>query len=103
MANYIVMVRNGGSCAEFPVSGTEAAWEAYRKAYDLCELVNGACDLVDADTGEVIECDGYECDEDFWIESTEVVDDNDDDRYYEEDWDIECGFDPYEGCYTYDC
>lgn len=21
----------------------------------------------------------------------------------EDDWDDDCGFDPYEGCYTYDC
>ena len=104
MANYIVMVRNGGQSVEFPVSGTEAAWEAYRKAYDLCELVNGACDLIDADTGEVIECYGYECDEDFWIESTESTnDDYYDDHYYEEDWGQEIGFNPYMGAYDFDC
>lgn len=42
-------------------------------------------DVLDMDTGEVV-ADRYSFDE--------VGDD---------DWDREMGFDPYEGCYTYDC
>ena len=39
-----------------------------------------------------------------WHIFTEEVDENEDeedDHFYEPD--IECGFDPYDGCYTYDC
>lgn len=46
-----------------------------------------------------------EWDEDDVVEDWEVfieeVDEDDDDHFYEPD--IECGFDPYLGCYTYDC
>jgi hypothetical protein len=35
-----------------------------------------------------------------WHIFTEEVDEDDDDHFYEPD---ECGFDPYMGCYTYDC
>ena len=31
-----------------------------------------------------------------------VLDDEDEDEFYE-DYDLVMGFDPYEGCYTYDC
>ena len=55
------------------------------------------------DDGLVAEFDTFEeaeafiasqnCPDDFWVSS----DDEPDDCY------DECGFDPYEGCYTYDC
>lgn len=36
------------------VSGCEFAWETYRKACELAEMVDKDCALVDAETGEVI-------------------------------------------------
>ena len=69
------------------VEGSEFAWEAYRKTAELAEMLGEIANLVDGETGEV-------------IESSDDWDDYDKD--YEPDAD-ECGFDPYEGCYTYDC
>ena len=49
-----------------------------------------AADICDAETGEVVAT--------FDSEPEEV------ERDWEEgDWDREMGFDPYEGCYTWDC
>ena len=69
------------------VEGNEFAWEAYSKTCELADMLGEIASLVDGETGEVIESsdDWDDCDED-----------------YEPDVD-ECGFDPYEGCYTYDC
>lgn len=39
--------------------------------------------------------------EDWEVFIEEVDEDEEDDHFYEPD--IECGFDPYSGCYTYDC
>ena len=83
MANFWIYI-NGNVIGE--IRGYEAAWDAYRKAVALCELVGAGCDIVDAETGEVIESFGYGLDDD------DVSDDID-----------EMGLDPYEGCYTYDC
>lgn len=69
------------------VNGCEAAWEIYRKTIELAEMLGEIANLVDGETGEV-------------IKSSDDWDDYDKD--YEPDTD-ECGFDPYEGCYTYDC
>ena len=51
--------------------------------------------LTMADTFEEAEAfiASQNCPDDFWVSS----DDEPDDCY------DECGFDPYEGCYTYDC
>ena len=68
------------------VEGAEAAWEVYRKTCELADLLGEIANLVDSETGEV-------------IESSDDWDDYDKD--YEPD--LEMGFDPYEGCYTYDC
>ena len=65
------------------VEGSEFAWEVYRKTDELAEMLGQIANLVDGETGEVIESSDY------WDD-------------YEPDAD-ECGFDPYEGCYTYDC
>ena len=65
------------------VAGYDFAWETYRKTCELADLLGEIAHLVDGETGEIIESS-----ED-WEE-------------YEPDVD-ECGFDPYEGCYTYDC
>ena len=69
------------------VTGDEFAYEVYAKASELAEMIGEIANLVDGETGEV-------------IASSDDWDDYDSD--YEPDCD-ECGFDPYEGCYTYDC
>jgi hypothetical protein len=46
------------------------------------------CAICDAETGEVV--------------ATVTRDDEDDDYEYEPDYD-ECGFNPYMGCYDFDC
>ena len=69
------------------VEGNEFAWEAYRKTSELADMLGEIAHLVDGETGEI-------------LESSDDWDDYDED--YEPDYD-ECGFDPYEGCYTYDC
>ena len=69
-------------------------------------------------TGEVVELETFNSAEDAWWEiennlewdeednpadwTFQVVESAEDDEDYEPDYD-ECGFDPYEGCYTYDC
>ena len=73
------------------VEGTECAYAAYHKACELAEIVGKTASLVWAETGEV------------------VASSDDDDEYVNDDWDDyepdvdETGFDPYEGCYTWDC
>lgn len=69
------------------VEGNEFAWEVYHKTCELAEMLGQIANLVDGETGEVIESS------DDW---------DDYDENYEPDYD-ECGFDPYAGCYTYDC
>ena len=69
------------------VEGIEYAYEVYRKTGELADLLGDVANLVDGETGEVIESsDDWEGDE----------------GNYESDAD-EVGFDPYEGTYTYDC
>ena len=67
------------------VAGYDFAWETYCKARELADFIGQIAHLVDGETGEI-------------IESSDDWDDYDPD--YEPDG---CGFDPYEGCYTYDC
>ena len=69
------------------VEGIDFAWEVYHKTSELAEMLGQLAHLVDGETGEV-------------IQSSDDWDDYDED--YEPDYD-ECGFDPYAGCYTYDC
>ena len=69
------------------VEGIDYAYEVYRKTCELADLLGLVAHLVDGETGEVIES-SYE-----WDEGKSD---------YEPDAD-EVGFDPYEGCYTYDC
>ena len=79
MMKYYIYIENR-MVAE--VEGSEFAWEVYRKTCELADLLGEVANLVDGETGEVIE--------------------SSDEEDYEPDVD-ECGFDPYEGCYTYDC
>ena len=68
------------------VEGYEFAWEVYRKAYELADLLGEVANLVDGETGEVIES-------------------SDEDYDYDEpaDIDSDMGFDPYMGCFSADC
>ena len=84
-ANYAIYL--GNNCIA-TVDGTEAAYVAYHKTVELAETIGKSASLVWVETGEVVACSDD--------------DDTDYDHDYEPDVD-ECGFDPYEGCYTYDC
>ena len=68
------------------VEGYEFAWEVYRKAYELADLLGEVANLVDGETGEVIES-------------------SDEDYDYDEpaDIDSDMGSDPYMGCFSDDC
>ena len=68
------------------VEGYEFAWEVYRKVYELADLLGEVANLVDGETGEVIES-------------------SDEDYDYDEpaDIDSDMGFDPYMGCFSDDC
>ena len=74
------------------VWGTEAAYEAWRHACALADIAELPANLVDGETGEVIESNNYEEEDDDLTEQD-----------YEDYGPKEMGFDPYEGCYTYDC
>ena len=77
----------GKGWTEWRVDGYDIAWEAYRAACHLAEAI-GADNAAIWDT-----------------QTTEVLADmegEDEGEDYEPDYD-ECGFDPYEGCYTFDC
>jgi len=71
----------------------EAVTEGYDTEAQALEGFNKACDLIDEGTYEYAELiiDGQTVE---WAEQ-EPED-------YDDDYD-ECGFDPYAGCYTYDC
>ena len=58
---------------------------AYVKATELADMVGETAHLVDGETGEII------------TSSDEFYDDE------LADTNLECGFDPYAGCYTDDC
>ena len=68
------------------VEGYEFAWEVYHKAYELADLLGEVANLVDGETGEVIES-------------------SDEDYDYDEpaDIDSDMGFVPYMGCFSDDC
>ena len=75
------------------VDGAEATYACWEAAKTIAEMTGRTAALVWDETGEEIETFG----------------DEDDDEYINEDWDDyepdvdETGFDPYEGCYTWDC
>ena len=66
------------------VEDYEFAWEVYRKTCELADLLGEVANLVDGETGEVIE----------------FFDDWDDEPA---DIDSDMGFDPYMGCFSDDC
>ncbi len=65
------------------VSGSEACYVCYEAAKSIAEMTGRVAHIVSGETGEI-------------LESSEDFED------YEPDYD-ECGFDPYAGCYTWDC
>lgn len=71
------------------VKGAEIAWEVYRKTCELADLLGEVANLVDGETGEI-------------IESSDDWDDYDKD-YESADIDSDMGFDPYMGCFSDDC
>lgn len=68
------------------VEGDEFAWEVYNKTCKVADLLGEVANLVDGETGEVIES-------------------SDEDYDYDEpaDIDSDMGFDPYMGCFSDDC
>lgn len=91
-AEYILTGSNSDTCGELRL-GFCALDDAIEKAEQwIEEYCFDSAMLLNAVTGEVI-CD-----------ITPEEEEDDYSRYGDcDDWDIEMGFDPYEGCYTYDC
>ena len=109
------------------VSDTEQAYACYEAAKTIAEMTCRTASLVWDETGE--EVAGFEPDEfegeyeascsceamncGYWWQDADEdcprchfegdVAPCEEDDYYEDDDDLECGFDPYAGCYTYDC
>ena len=90
--DYYVSLYTVGDDAHFltiGVNGTEAAYDAFHAACDFAKAAGiDCCDLVWGETGEVV---AY------------MRDDDEDEDFDCDDADLECGFDPYEGDYTWDC
>ena len=80
MNTYSIYLRNEWVAT---VDGMDYAGEVWVKTKELAELLGVFAFMVWDETGELIASTG---------EEEEPVDIDDD-----------CGFDPYEGCYTYDC
>lgn len=76
--------------------GTDYTYAVWRRTIELAELIGTTASLVWDDTREVVE--EYDPDQ---LEFTEP-DENEDFNEFPDDVE-ESGFDPYEGCYTYDC
>jgi hypothetical protein len=89
---YSITIRTRGESYTHEVSGTEAAYAAYRAACDFIDALGATdesyVDLWWTETGEVVESYPE------WEEPDEADFDEDD---------LEIGFDPYEGGYTWDC
>jgi hypothetical protein len=90
MTTYTIYL---GSAPIACVAGTEFAYAVYRKTVELAEMLGKTAALVWDETGEEVASYGEEEDEEYL---------NEDWDDYEPDVD-ETGFDPYEGCYTWDC
>lgn len=83
MKTYTIYLRNEWVAT---IDGMDYAYEVWAKTKELAELLGVYASMVWDETGEVIADTG---DEEDYEEPTDIDDD--------------CGFDPYEGCYTYDC
>lgn len=82
MTTYTIYI---GSTPIACVSGTDAAYDCYDAAKTIAAYSDRTASLVWDETGEEVAF--------FDPEEVDEPADIDDD----------CGFDPYEGCYTYDC
>lgn len=80
MNTYSIYLRNEWVAT---VDGMDYAGEVWVKTKELAELLGVFAFMVWDETGELVASTG---------EEEEPADIDDD-----------CGFDPYEGCYTYDC
>lgn len=85
MTAIYTMILNGKVIAE--VSGTEYAYEAWAKLEELARFLCAPAYLVSNDDSEVVA----------------EYDPEDDGADEPDDIDDDCGFDPYEGCFTWDC
>jgi hypothetical protein len=85
MTATYTLILNGKVVAE--VSGTEYAYEAWTKLEELARFLCVPAYLVSNDDSEVV--GEYDPEDDGVDEPADIDDD--------------CGFDPYEGCFTWDC
>ena len=81
---YIIYLNNKEIAT---IDGTEIAYECFQATETITLATGQTASLVDAETAEVVA---------FFDPNEE-----EEEEYYD-DYD-ECGFDPYCGCYTYDC
>ena len=68
------------------INGTEIAYECFEATKTIALATGQTASLVDKETAEVVA----------------FFDQEEEEEEYYDDYD-ECGFDPYCGCYTYDC
>lgn len=109
------------------VSFINHAYTCFEAATTIAEMTGGKALLVWDETGEIIadndfseepceptcECEARNCGYYYTSEDEEYprchfygygkAPCEEEDDYYENDDDLECGFDPYMGCYTDDC
>lgn len=84
MNTYTIYINNNAIAT---ISGTEACYACYEAAKTIAEMTCQTASLVWDETGEVVAF--YDPEEEDYEEPVDIDDD--------------FGFDPYEGCYTYDC
>ena len=84
---YILSLGNMEFVTE--IGGTEVAYDCYFSTQTLARVSGKTLSLVDKETGKVV--------------AFFDPDDEEEEDYEEYDDYDECGFDPYCGCYTYDC
>ena len=77
--------------------GTDYTYAVWRRTVELAEVIGTTASLVWDDTREVVE--EYDPDQ---LDIEDEEDPWDEDEEYL-NGDEEMGFDPYEGCYTWDC
>lgn len=124
MTTYTIYI---GSSPIACVSDTEQAYACYNAALVIAEMTNRTASLVWDETGEEVasfepvefeeveaecSCSAMNCG--YWWQDVDedyprchfegaVAPCEEEDDYYEDDDALECGFDPYCGCYTDDC
>lgn len=106
---YYLTIRCAGESITCGINGTEAAYAAYRAAIDLIDKLGcGDSDYVNlvwGDTGEVVASLASDEEDEDWDDAAwhDTCDDPDPDDPDWDDCDLEVGFDPYLGDYTWDC